>query len=143
MFERFRPNSAVTNTVKEFGLDSRGFTAEQLLEKTKFWRLKWNWIPWISRMAGITLLPSFILITDQVLHSYKEKSTHRRTLFPVSSVVYHELIHVSQMLDDHVIIFLAKYVWQWIRSGFSYERMKSRGYEKEAYNAQDEFDKHR
>jgi hypothetical protein len=44
----------------------------------------------------------------------------------------HELVHVAQYQDYGRFKFVMKYIGQWIKSGFSYDKMKSFGLEEEA-----------
>ena len=59
-----------------------------------------------------------------------------------AETIFHELYHVAQQLDWGWPQFCVTYAWQWLRCGFSYDRMKNMGIEKEAYD-QEEFFKAR
>lgn len=55
------------------------------------------------------------------------------------SKLFHELVHIAQMRVDGRHKFRRRYFWQWVFSGFSYDRMKKRGYELEAVEAEEKF----
>ena len=56
-----------------------------------------------------------------------------------SAVIFHELVHVAQQKDMGMLAFKATYVWEWIRAGGSYQKMKLFGLEQEAFAIEQAF----
>jgi len=81
-------------------------------------------------MLGITVSKKSILFDPKI------------TLFPAyrqAQEIMHELTHEAQYMDYGRFGFLARYIKEWIKSGFDYTEMKKFGLEKEALDVELKF----
>ena len=126
---RWTPSQDVTRYVVKHGDSIRGLTTHQLWAKSKFYTKK----KLAGGMAGITFHKDKVMFSDAVPTWEAQRQ---------ASIIYHELVHVAQQLQmpQGWIGFMTTYLWQWIRSGFSYQKMKTFGLEKEAYARQYKFE---
>jgi len=126
----YAPPPLVFSLIRKYGCSQNGIPLETMITTAKF-RL----VDQCFGMAGITLGDTVLLLKDYVLrHPCEIINGSVDSTLP--GLIYHELTHVSQVLNDGSTKFLVKYIWQWIKSGFSYDKMKYIGYEKQAYLAQ-------
>jgi len=109
----------VRNLVVNQGHSIRGHTMAKLLDETTFYRDTGFW------MSGITMHRNRVLLADEVTDSYHYGF--------IAVVVVHELGHVAQQMDWGHVRFMLQYGWEWVSSGFSYQRMRLKSIEKEAY----------
>jgi hypothetical protein len=80
-----------------------------------------------SNMSAITFHKDYILL---------EKEFESLSLRTQTGLVAHELIHVIQQDLWGWWSFMFKYIKEWIKAGFSYEKMTTFGIEKVAYDYQ-------
>jgi len=83
-----------------------------------------------SSRAGITFHKDYILL---------EKEFEKLSLRTQTGIIAHELIHVIQQDLWGWWGFMFKYIKEWVKSGFSYDKMRSFGIEKVAYDYQKDF----
>jgi len=121
------PSVRVVELLNSTSIRIRGYTAGELLETATFRRAG----PIISLfgMGGITFSRKWLVLSKKVCDAVQSPKYQ-------ASLVFHELDHVAQQRDWGWIRFMIRYAWEWIKSGFSYERMKKIGIEKEAYDLQ-------
>lgn len=125
------PNDKVKALIRSTLVQIRGYKPGDLLDEAKFYRT--GVITNLFGMGGITFSKSRIVMGRNVTCSTHDKW--------VSTIVFHELVHVAQQKDLGWFGFMATYIWEWIKCGFSYRRMKQIGIEKEAYAKQGEYSK--
>lgn len=66
------------------------------------------WLP--EEFVAITLPPFGIFVRQRVMGEQRRR------------VLDHELIHWEQYLRHGALGYYVRYLWQWMRAGFSYER---------------------
>ena len=126
--KRWHPNDKVEHYVVNHGFPIRGLETKELWESSKFFSRKKAF-----GMSGITFHKKRIVFSSSL--------THSNNFTWQAAIIYHELVHVAQQrtFPQKWVGFMTTYLGQWIRSGFSYEKMKSFGIEKEAYALQRKF----
>jgi hypothetical protein len=117
MSTKWTPNDQVRELILHHGGQIRKWTAIALYDTTQF-VLDENW--W---RLGITINKTCILFNPKILN-YSIRTQ--------AEDIFHELTHEAQYLDYGWVGFIGTYIGQWIRSGFSYDKMKNIGLEKEA-----------
>lgn len=127
--KRWYPDEQIRLYLEEYGHEFRGFTPVELFDMCELYRAPWFWY------SGITLHEDLILFDDDV---YESLNKYFQTL-----IIHHEFVHVAQQktMPQALLGFFSTYVWQWIRSGFSYQRMKKIGIEAEAIRETEKFKK--
>jgi hypothetical protein len=125
--KRWRPNEQIREYLTEYGHGFRGFMPVELYDMAEFYCAPWFWY------RGITFNEDRILFDDDV---YNSQNMYFQTL-----IVHHELVHVAQQktMPQGLLGFYVTYGWEWVRSGFSYHRMKKIGIEAEAIRETDKF----
>jgi hypothetical protein len=84
----------------------------------------------IGDRLGITLSQKFVIFTEKI---------KTQTVGFQASLIVHELTHVAQQNHYGWIGFMGTYIGQWMRSGFSYDKMLEKGLENEAYDNERKF----
>lgn len=123
------PGDAVRVRIERTPVMIRSHQPEALLETATFKRA--GPVASLFGMTGITFRPNHIVLSRDLCDS----ADHRLQ----AQVVFHELVHLAQVEDEGILDFRADYIWQWIRAGGSYEKMKTFGLEKEAFELEEEF----
>jgi len=131
--KRYIPHVDVINALRDYGWTLRGQDHRELVNSVRWYLIESGdpigWVLGAGVVAhardtkSVLLRPAFFGLPERVQHSK----------------YWHELVHVAQMRDDGLHRFRVRYAWQWIRSGFSYTKMKTTGYEKEAFAAERKF----
>jgi len=123
--ERWFPDSTVVRLIIDKAPPVRGMPPRLLLAMAHFYVKD----KLINGMAGITFHKDRVMLDKSILTWPKTSQ---------ASIVYHELVHVAQMLSlpQGWSGFMVTYLGEWIRSGFSYKRMCKFGLEEEAYRMQ-------
>jgi len=85
----------------------------------------------LFKMGGITFHKDYIVLSKALCESDNCQWQ--------AKIIFHELVHVAQQKDWGWSTFMSQYLWEWVSSGFSYERMKEKSIEKEAYALADYF----
>jgi hypothetical protein len=118
--ERWRPHEEIDDFIRAYGYEFRGFVPIELYRQCELYKAPWFWL------AGITLHEDLILFDDDVYDSQNR--------WYQAQVIYHELVHVAQQktMPQGLPGFFVTYGFEWVRAGFSYERMKEFGIEAEA-----------
>ena len=99
----------------------------ELYDEVELYKVTWFW------QLGITFHEDLILIDDSV---YDSGNRFFQTL-----LIHHELVHVAQQrtMPQGLVGFYVTYGMEWVRSGFSYKRMRKIGIEAEAIRETDKF----
>lgn len=118
MAEKWTPVEDVKEFVNECEFDIRGKTTKYLYEYVEFW------IAENFNRLGITLSKRNVYFNPMIVTYPFSKQAAK---------IIHELTHVAQYMDYGWFGFMFKYLSEWVKSGLSYEKMKSFGLEKEAY----------
>jgi len=100
-------------------LDSTKYILTNLLRESKFYIIPSKY------MGGITFSKNFILL-HQDFEQFSEPHQLR--------LIAHEGFHVAQQKFWGWTSFMWKYCREWIKCGFSYNKMKNTGIEKAAYD---------
>jgi len=108
----------VKNYITDYGFPVHGYTPEFLLLTTDFY------LNGDQNHNGMVSSPHRVVFDYSFL--YRPPSLQAKLAF-------HELIHRAQIEDLGWNLFIIAYMTQWFESGCSYERMKYRGFELEAY----------
>jgi len=116
---KWKPEKEVPKLLHKHGFEIRGKKLLTLYYNTKFY------ISDAVPMLGITLSKSKVYFDSIIL-----PCTYRKQ----AQSIVHELTHVAQFLDMGWVKFMATYVKEWVKAGFSYRNMKHFGLEKEAYD---------
>jgi len=82
-------------------------------------------------MGGITFHKKYIVLSKTLCNN----SLPTRQ----AKLIFHEMVHVAQQRDMGWVKFMAQYICEWVKCGFSYKKMKKVGLELEAYTLADEF----
>ena len=124
--------AAVLRLILSYGVPHNGVHMSEALNRTRFVLVD----SIASGIVGITL-DGTVLLSAPYVRVHEQVELSGVVIDPsLPALVYHELVHRTQIIRDGWVPFLFRYVWQWIRCGFSYDKMKSVGYELEAYTAQ-------
>ena len=121
--ESWKPNEKIEELIVKADLYYDGINLVDLFDATtfvlheKFWRL------------GISLTKDKILFHPR-MKSYPVKYQAQK--------IVHELTHSAQRVKKGSKFNLL-YFFEWVRAGFSYERMKEFGFELEAINMEENF----
>lgn len=124
MASKWTPSLKVRDIISDSGFVIRGKPAITLYNATTFY-LDSKW--W---RLGITVRKKSILFDSKI------------TMFPPyrqAQEIVHELTHEAQYIDYGKLGFVARYIGEWIKSGFDYDDMKRFGLEKEALEAELKF----
>lgn len=116
----FTPDPQIKSWISAYTSKIRGCTASQLYSSTKLF-ISDSWS--LKGFVGITVSDDTVIF---------EKSIRTISLERQAARIFHELVHVAQYRDFGWLGFVGTYFGQWIRSGFSYNRMKDKGLEHEA-----------
>lgn len=126
---KWEPNDKVKDHVRSSWIPIRNYNSEDLLKETTFRRT--GVFLSLFGMAGMTWSKNRVYIGKKVCNSANEKYQ--------AIIIFHELTHVAQQKDWGWFNFMMTYIWEWIKSGFSYQKMKKKGIEKEAYDNEKKF----
>jgi hypothetical protein len=121
--QKWKPSKEVEELILRYPRLIRGRSAVSLYSRVTFYLTNFY-------KNGITLSDKIVLLDNSV--PYKSPLSQ-------ASIIFHELVHVAQYLHYGWIGFMGTYIGQWIRGGFSYEKMKEKGLENEAYALQKDF----
>jgi len=123
------PSSKVQKMISRTPGTIRGYFPAQLLADATF-KIAGP-IASFFGMTGITFRKDCIVLSEEFCSSGNPGWQ--------SAVIFHELVHVAQQKNMGMLAFKSIYVWEWIKSGFSYQKMKRIGLEKEAYDTEAAF----
>lgn len=124
MAKRWTPNAEVKALIVESGFVIRDKPVTELFPQVEFYLAEKFW------KLGIAINRNRVMF-NPLITTYSDRRQ--------AGKIVHELTHVAQYIDYGWVGFIATYTWEWIRSGFSYERMKAFGMEKEAINTELKF----
>jgi len=119
----WEPSKQVRDLITRSPVKIRGYYARDLLAEARFKVA--GPIARLFGMTGITFRADCIVLS-------KEFCASNDPLWQ-SAVIFHELVHVAQQKDMGMLAFKGTYVWEWIRAGGSYQKMKLFGLEQEAF----------
>lgn len=127
----YTPSEFIYRIIREYGEPYNEVSVEQMIRTAEF-SVRNLWFG----MAGVTMGTHVLLLKSYVIHNQTVLYDNGGVNPVLPSLLYHEMVHVSQVLKDGKVGFLSRYAWQWIKSGFSYKNMCNIGYERQAYEAQ-------
>jgi len=135
MATKFELSTFIKETIQTTGVDVRGSTPLDLLEKATFHHLSGSdplfWLLPSDRWGmtiGTKVYVKHFAFWD-ITGSYQAQKK-------AAPKVWHELVHVAQCLDLGTIGFFADYLWEWILSGFDWRKIDL---EEEAFEYEDRF----
>ena len=126
MAKRWIPDKEVRDLVVKHSPPIRDHDIGKLYDSVEF-KLKRTWF----------MSKPYLTVSKNKVFFYP--SLAERKPATQAQEIVHELTHCAQWDDLGVVGFPATYSWEFIRSGFSYKRMRKRGLEKEAYDNESMF----
>jgi len=124
----WEPSKQVRDLITRSPVLIRGYYARDLLADCTFKVA--GPIASLCGMTGITFRPGCIVLSKEFCASDNPNW---------QAAIFHELVHVAQQKDMGMLAFKATYVWEWIRAGGSYQKMKLFGLEQEAFAIEQSF----
>lgn len=121
---KWTPKEAVRKYIKDSDFSVRDKPVASLYDQVTFYITEHFW------KLGIAISKRAIFFTPMITVFSDRRQAGK---------IVHELTHVAQYMDYGWVGFIATYAWEWVRSGFNYDKMKNIGMEKEATAAELKF----